>query len=122
MSRFNSPAPVTSTAGYRHADHIGHLIIAEGPIARREEVTQHGPATVAVPRRLHCVDTGEMWDEPWIFGAVIVNQMTTAGDGDILGRIGKGEAMPGKSAPWVLEEPTAGDIAAAESYVENLSF
>jgi hypothetical protein len=117
--RFSKPAAPTGD-GYRHGDHEGHLIIAEAPVERRPVTTQHGDADVAIPRRLHCVDCEKSWEEPWMFGAFIVPQMTTGSDTDMLGRLGKGDATAGKSAPWQLDDPTPTDEAMAVKYLDNL--
>ncbi|KQP24315.1 hypothetical protein [Aeromicrobium sp. Leaf272] len=35
----------------------------------------------------------------------------------VLGRLGQGNAKPGQSAPWLLNEATADDVAKAEQWV-----
>jgi hypothetical protein len=43
------------------------------------------------------------------------------GSGDpVLGRLGKGVASKGKSAPWIFEPPTDDDLAIAQKYVATL--
>lgn len=37
----------------------------------------------------------------------------------VLGRLGKGVAQPGQSAPWILGDPTDADKATARSYLEQ---
>ena len=118
--RFSKPGAMNAE-GYRHKDHKGHLVIAEAPIERQPVTTQHGEADVAVPHRLHCVDCAQLWNEPWIFGMVIVNQLTTGANADMLGRIGQGDAKAGRSAPWVLEDATEADEAVAVTYLDSLS-
>ena len=120
-SRFSNPGSATTTAGFTVKDNDGSLIIAQAPIGRETVTTQHGEAEVAIVSKLHNVDTGEVFDDAWFFGKVMVPQLTTGADGDILGRIGKGEAQPGKSAPWTLEDPTDDDVLQAEAYMDALN-
>ena len=54
-----------------------------------------------------------------IFPKVLVSQLSKsvgAADPVVVGRLGQGLAKPGKSAPWVLNEPTAADIEVATKY------
>ena len=62
---------------------------------------------------------GEELEKVLIFPRVLQSQLSKfAGTVDpvVLGRLGQGEAKPGKSAPWVLKEATPGDIAIGEKY------
>jgi len=121
MSRFAKPAAPSATSGFRIAENEGNLLVFEAPIGRESVETQNGDRDVAIPARVHNVDTGESWTEPYLFGAVVVPQLTTGPDGDLLGRIVKGEAQPGKSAPWILEDPNADDELKAEAFMDRLA-
>ena len=62
---------------------------------------------------------GETIDDALIFPRVLVGQLTSAvGSADpvIVGRLGQGLAKPGKSAPWVLNDPTPDELATASKY------
>jgi len=37
----------------------------------------------------------------------------------VLGRLGQGQGKPGQSAPWLLQEASADDIAKAEAWVRQ---
>lgn len=52
-----------------------------------------------------------------LFPKVLQGQLkSSAGGKRVLGRLGKGEAKPGQSAPWKLTAPTEADIDTAKKY------
>jgi hypothetical protein len=62
---------------------------------------------------------GNTFDDTLIFPKVLVSQLSpAAGTSDpvVVGRLGQGLAKPGKSAPWVLNAPSADDLKTAEKY------
>ena len=62
---------------------------------------------------------GETFDDTLIFPKILVSQLAPAAstsDPVVVGRLGQGLAKPGKSAPWVLNAPTADDLATAQKY------
>jgi hypothetical protein len=80
--------------------------------------TTYGPAA---PVRVNVValdgtNKGTAWDDQLLFPRVLVGQLKSSVGQVVLGRIGKGAAKSGKSAPWLLEAPTADDIAVAQRY------
>ncbi len=83
--------------------------------------TAHGKAD-AVKCDVAVLDGGKKgstYDETLIFPKVLVSQLApAAGTADtvVVGRLGQGLAKPGKSAPWVLNAPTADDLATAAKY------
>lgn len=59
------------------------------------------------------------YDDTLIFPKVLVGQLAKsvgADDPVVVGRLGQGLAKPGKSAPWLLNEPTEADLAVATKY------
>jgi hypothetical protein len=65
---------------------------------------------------------GEVFRKTLIFPAVLQLQLGgSIGSGDpVLGRLGKGLAKKGQSAPWILEDPTEDDEEVAAAYVKTL--
>lgn len=62
---------------------------------------------------------GTTYTDTGIFPKLLVGQLKgVVGSVDpvIVGRLGQGLANPGKSAPWILNTPTADDLAAAVKY------
>lgn len=62
---------------------------------------------------------GEVHDDVLIFPRVLQSQLAAAvgaADPAVVGRLGQGTAKPGKSAPWLLAEPTPDDLATAAKY------
>lgn len=60
-------------------------------------------------------------DDTLIFPKVLQGQVSgNAGTGRLnLGRLGKGTAKPGQSAPWMLADPTDEDKNTARSYIAS---
>lgn len=62
---------------------------------------------------------GKTFDDVLIFPKVLVGQLSPAAGTDdpvVVGRLGKGEAKPGKSAPWLLLNPSEADLRIASKY------
>jgi len=76
---------------------------------------------IAVLDGPHKADT---YSDVLIFPKVLAGQLAAfVGKDDpvVVGRLGQGLAKPGKSAPWVLNAPTAQDIATAEKYLAHVA-
>lgn len=59
---------------------------------------------------------GETYDDTLVFPRVLQSQLAQDIGDSVLGRLGKGEAKPGKSAPWLLQAPSAADLKIGEKY------
>ncbi len=62
---------------------------------------------------------GDTYEDTLIFPKVlrsVLGQVVGTADPVVIGRLGQGEAKPGKSAPWVLQVPTAEDFEVAKRY------
>lgn len=116
---FSSPAP--ATGGLDLKSLLGALLIVE-PLSVEDGVqTVHGPAT-AVRATVHVVDgpnANEVHEDVLIFPKVLVGQLRTRLNQRVLGRLGQGLARPGQSAPWILQEAEAADIAAGTEYLNR---
>lgn len=88
---------------------------------KRDIETSFGPAD-AIAADVTALDgehKGETYTDVLVFPRVLVSQLAKAvgsSDPNVVGRLGQGEAKPGKSAPWLLLEPTAEDMAVATKY------
>ena len=52
-----------------------------------------------------------------VFPKLLQSQLRSQIGKKVLGRLGQGSAKPGQSAPWLLNEASADDIAKAEAWV-----
>ncbi len=100
------------------AELLGVLLRIEVLEAVASMETSFGPAS---PVRANVValdgaNKGTAWGDSLIFPRVLVSQLKPSVGQVVLGRLGKGSAKPGKSAPWLLEAPTGDDIAVAQRY------
>lgn len=59
----------------------------------------------------------DTWDDALIFPRVLQSQLRGNIGGMVLGRLGKGQAKPGQSAPWILSDPTDDDKQTARNYL-----
>lgn len=88
---------------------------------QRDIVTDFG-TTDAVSCDVAILDgdkKGEVLKDCLIFPKILQSQLApSAGSADpvVVGRLGQGLAKPGKSAPWVLNEPSQADLDIAVKY------
>lgn len=116
MTEFNDPA---SGDKLPLADLEGALLLFDVLEQRAEMQTSFGPASpiaanVAVLDGTH---KGDTYDDALVFPRVLQGQLRPSIGGKVLGRLGKGQAKPGQSAPWTLSAPTDDDKAVARKYV-----
>lgn len=79
-------------------------------------ITNAVAASVAVLDGPH---KGDVFDDALVFPRVLQSQLApSAGAADpvVVGRLGQGDAKPGKSKPWLLTSPTADELATAAKY------
>jgi hypothetical protein len=118
-------APHTPTDGDRLDLNAanGSLLYITVKEVRRDLPTSMGTANavlcdVAVLDGEHKGSTFE-FDDVLLFPKVLFGQLSPAAGSDdpvVVGRLGKGQAKPGKSAPWVLDPPNAKDLEIAAKY------
>lgn len=111
--------PAAPSGGIDLKAHLQALILVE-PVSLEEKVqTVHGPSD-AIKANVHVLDGAgapESYAETLIFPKILVGQLKSQIGQKVLGRLGQGTAKPGQSAPWVLNEASAEDIAKAEAWV-----
>lgn len=93
------------------------LHIQVGEVVRQVQ-TEYGPsdairATVAI---LDGVKKGEVMEDVLFFPRVLRSQLEQAIGETVLARLGQGTAKAGRSAPWILNAPTADDLVTGEKY------
>lgn len=97
----------------------GALIYIKAIAEKKDIETSFGKAD-AIQANVAVLDgphKGAEYDDVLIFPRVLASQLRgDIGGEPILARLGKGEAKPGKSAPWMLKEATDADKAIGEKY------
>lgn len=117
MTTFSDPA--TGGDKLPLAELEGSLLLVSPLEQMAEMQTSFGPATpiranVAV---LDGTKKGDVFDDALIFPRVLQGQLRPNIGGLVLGRLGKGQAKAGQSAPWTLATPTDADRETATKYV-----
>lgn len=111
--------PATPGGGIKWENHKGALLIVE-PLSFEPGVATSFGVTDAVKATVHVIEgpgAGESFDETLIFPKLLVSQTKNQLGQKVLGRLGQGQAKAGQSAPWLLNEASAEDIAKAEAWV-----
>ena len=99
-------------------DLLGALLRIEVTEALTDVQTSFGPAN-PVRANVAVLDgerKADEFDDALIFPRVLVSQLKPNVGKVVLGRLGKGTAKPGQSAPWTLGAPTSDDIETAKKY------
>jgi len=100
------------------ADINGHFVIVHVTSYEENITTVNGPAN-AVRVNVADLSTGTHHLDVMWFPKVIVGSLRNQIGKTILAKVAQGQAQPGKSAPWILEDAT-GDtavVAAAEKWM-----
>lgn len=116
MSSFAKPASAT---GVNWNDLEGRLLLVEPKSYETGIVTSLGEkdAVRADVTVLDGPDGGTENTDTLIFPRVLISQVRNQIGAKVLGRLGKGQAKPGQSAPWRLNEATDADIALGEKWL-----
>lgn len=116
---FATPA---SSSGIEWESLKGSLLIIDVAAVEHDVPTVHGVAANVVKATITVVDgakRGEVIADTLIFPKVLVSALSPRVGSKVLGRLGQGEATPGKSAPWVLTDPTEADVVAGIAAMGN---
>lgn len=120
---FSGPA---SASGVKVTEFEGRLLLVT-PTAYEEGIeTQYG-AKDAVRASVVVIDEeapekSEKHDDVLMFQGRLIGQTKPfVGKGLVLGRLGKGEAKKGQSAPWMLEDPTDDDKVKGRAYLASVA-
>ncbi len=112
------PAAPGASSGFRQGEFENRLLLVVGPTLKTGIATQHGLADAAACAVVD-LDTGDVHIDALLWGAVLVPQVCGGGAELVAGRLSKGEAMNGRSAPWKLADPTEADTVLASKWVES---
>lgn len=113
----NNPAP--PGAGMSLEEHLGALVLIDVLGVETDITTQYGKAD-AVRANVAVIDgagAGSEYPDTLIFPRVLQGQLKRSMGQKVIGRIGKGVAKPGQSAPWILTDASADDIKAGEAFL-----
>lgn len=117
MSMFSKPA--APSGGIKWEDHKGALMLIE-PLGIETGIQTAFGESDAVRANVSVI-TGateaEEYADTLVFPKVLQGQLRSQIGKKVLGRLGQGQGKPGQSAPWVLDEASAEDIAKAEAWV-----
>lgn len=113
---FDSPASGGNVL--KPADIEGHLLIVE-PMEFRKDVPTSMGESDAIACTVHDITTQETHEDILWFSRVLVGSLKSRIGGKVLGRMGKGNAKPGQTAPWILVDASGdtNDVAAATAYL-----
>jgi hypothetical protein len=124
MSNDDFAAPAAPGGGIDWKNHKGNLLLIEALEDVQGIQTSFGAAN-AVRANVTVIDgaTGaEEYDDCLVFPKVLASQLRKQiGGKKVLGRLGQGNAKPGQSAPWLIEEASAEDVAKARAYLASLT-
>lgn len=115
---FDSPS-----TGVKITEFEGNLLLLTPRSEQKAISTAFGPAD-AIETDLAVLDgrhAGQAHSGVLVFQKALQGQLRPKiGTGRmVLGRLGRGVAKPGQSAPWILSEPTEQDKAQARAYLAN---
>jgi hypothetical protein len=97
----------------------GSLLLIEALDLKRDIPTTFGN-TNAVAANVIVLDgtkKGERFDDTLIFPRVLVSSLSGNIGKKTLGRLGRGTAKPGQSAPWILEPANEAERAIGQKYL-----
>lgn len=112
-------SPPASAAGIKWDDLNGALLLFTVHGVEQDIKTTFGD-TNAVRADVVVLDgpnTGDKHEDTLIFPKALQGQLRPKVGGMVLGRLGKGTAKPGQSAPWLLADYTEQDAAVAQAWL-----
>jgi len=112
------PAPATSTDNGERLDWstlVGSLLLIDVGSLEVGIVTQYGSAD-AVRCDVTNLDTGQTWENTLAWGTVLITQLTPRQGSKVCARLAYGTAKAGRSAPYILTDPTPEDLAKATQW------
>ncbi|WP_214322062.1 hypothetical protein [Nonomuraea sediminis] len=115
---FDAPA---SASGVKITDYEGQLLLLTPQVVEKDIPTAYGPAEATTVKLavLDGNDAGLEFEGVKIFQKALQGQLRAkVGTGRmVLGRLGRGTAKAGQSAPWLLADPTEGDKQTARTFL-----
>jgi hypothetical protein len=104
----------------RPADLEGHVLVVE-PIEYRPSVSTAFGDKDAIQVIVHDISEKTSHDDVLFFGSALIATLKRDIGKKVLAKMGKGEAKPGQSAPWILIDLTTNEkaVAAATTYMNT---
>lgn len=119
--QFAAPGTGTSEGGKsaRPADLEGHLLLIQ-PVEYRTGIQTVNGDAEAIACNVVDLDANEEYNDTLFFGAGLRASLRNQIGQKVLARMGKGQAKPGKNAPWILIDAT-GDANAVKKATDYLA-
>lgn len=104
----------------RPSDLEGHVLVVE-PIEYRPSVSTAFGDKDAIQVTVHDISEKTSYDDVLFFGSALIATLKRDIGKKVLAKMGKGEAKPGQSAPWILIDLTTNEkaVAAATTYMNT---
>jgi hypothetical protein len=121
MSSNPFAAPAPPGEGITWQEHNGVLLLIE-PAAYEQTVSTSYGDTDAVRATVTVLDgpkAGEVYEDTLIFPRLLISQTRSKINEKVLGRLGQGQAKPGQSPPWLLQEATEQDVQVGVAYLNQ---
>lgn len=122
--QFVPATPVSNGDGgdmFKSAEHDGELLLVK-VMDYRPEITTAAGTSDAISAEITVLDgntKGKQYPDALLFGKALVPTLRPHVGSLVLGRLGRGNAQPGKSAPWILQTPTEADNQVARAHLAN---
>jgi len=94
---------------------VGSLLLLDVGSLEVDIQTQYGSAD-AVRCDVTNLDTGQVWENTLAWGTVLITQLTPRQGQKVCARLAYGTAKAGRSAPYILTDPTPEDLAKANQW------
>jgi hypothetical protein len=121
MSAFKIGPPNPSSGGFDKDRHNDHLLAFVQPRAEQQPSFSDSTKMQTVARSgfVVCVDCGTASADVLWFTSQIVPRLLDTRQDVVVGRLGQGLARAGRSAPWLLDEPTDADLVEVGRFLEK---
>lgn len=111
-------APSTGGSGLKPADVEGHVLVVE-PLEYVASISTSFGDKDAIRVTVHDITDKASYEDVLWFGTALIGSLKKDVGKRLLGKMSKGEAKPGQSAPWILVDLTGNEkaVAAASKYM-----
>lgn len=116
---FDAPT-MGSTNSVRPADLEGHVLVVQ-PLEYVNSISTSFGEKDAIRVNVHDISEKASHDDVLFFGTALIGSLKRDIGKTLLGKMGKGEAKAGQSAPWILIDLTSNEkaVAAASKYMNE---
>jgi hypothetical protein len=113
---FDSPS--VGGGSVRAADLEGHVLVVE-PLEHVQSISTSFGDKDAIRVNVYDITDKETHTDVLFFGTALIGSLKKDIGKKLLGKMSKGEAKPGQSAPWILVDLTGNEkaVAAATAYM-----